>query len=200
MIAGSCAVFVIYVSNAWLPVFFMRLHGLGIRQVGYWLALCVSLGGAVGAFGGGYAADQLKRRFALAEIWVPSVAMLLAFPVFLTVVLAQNTDIALLGMFLLYSLAYIWMGPTCAIIQRTAPAQCRALATGLQLFIGNIVGLALGPPLIGFISDTFSSTQGAEGLRTALLFGSSMCLLSSGCYLYASKFLNADLARKKTIH
>ncbi len=41
VLGGTCGIFVVYVTNAWLPPFFIRVHHLSTGQVGAWIALCV---------------------------------------------------------------------------------------------------------------------------------------------------------------
>jgi len=193
ILGGTCGIFIVYITNAWLPSYFIRLHGLTAGEAGRWLALCIGLGGALGAFGGGALVDFLKPRVPRAEIVVLATSTALSFPAFLLTVLSHDTNMALVGMFILYCLAYVWMGPTSSMVQSIAPVRSRALATGVQLFAGNVISLAFGPPLIGLLSDTFGVSMGQEGLRYALAIGSSVCLLGTGFYLLAGRWLLADV-------
>lgn len=193
ILGGTCGIFIVYITNAWLPSYFIRLHGLTAGEAGRWLALCIGLGGALGAFGGGALVDFLKPRVARAEIVVLATSTALSFPAFLLTVLSRDTTAALIGMFILYCLAYVWMGPTSSMVQSIAPVRSRALATGVQLFAGNVISLAFGPPLIGLLSDNFSATMGPEGLRYALAIGSGVCLLGTAFYLAAGRWLLADV-------
>lgn len=189
---GTFGIFVVYVAGAWLPPFFIRVHGMAASQIGGWIALAVGLGGAIGAFGGGILADMLKRYSARSEIWVLGASTLLTCPAFLFTVLAGDTGTALAGMFILYMLAFVWMGPTSAMIQHVAPVRSRALATGIQLFVANIISLAMGPPLVGLISDSLAPTMGNESLRYALACAAFVPLLGTVSYLMAGRYILRD--------
>lgn len=193
ILGGTCGIFIVYITNAWLPSYFIRLHGLSAGEAGRWLALCIGLGGAIGALGGGALVDLLKPKVARAEILVLTISTALTFPAFLLTVLSRDTTLALAGMFLLYALAYVWMGPTSSMVQSIAPVRSRALATGVQLFAGNVISLAFGPPLIGLLSDHLGQTMGADGLRYALALGSIVALVGTGLYLLAGRWLLADV-------
>jgi MFS transporter, Spinster family, sphingosine-1-phosphate transporter len=63
----------------------------------------------------------------------------------------------------------LWYGPAFATVQRVVPPDQRAMAVAITLFVINIVGLGLGPPFAGVLSDT---------LRNALFDGSASGLTS----------------------
>ena len=69
----------------------------------------------------------------------------------------------------------------------------RAFAAALLLFFGSLVGLGVGPVLVGLLSDTLRATHGAESLRLALLVVVPLYLWSVAHYLAASRTLAADL-------
>jgi len=194
VLGGTFGIFIVYVTNAWLPPLFIRLHGLSATRFGLWIALAIGIGGATGALGGGYLSDWLKRRHARAEIWVLMTATALTCPVMLVVVLARNTGVALAAMFVLYTLAYVWMGPTSAMIQRVAPLRSRALATGIQLFVANVTALAFGPPLVGYVSDLLAPQLGLESIRYALAGAAGFALLGTAVYASAGRYLLHDAA------
>jgi len=48
------------------------------------------------------------------------------------------------------------------------PIEMRSVAASLNLFVGNIIGLGLGPYAVGAISDVLQPTYGGDSLRYAL--------------------------------
>ncbi len=63
------------------------------------------------------------------------------------------------------------------------------------LVIVNLVGLSVGPPLAGFLSDYFRETQGmpdAQALRTALMIVGTGSILSGLAFLRARKTIDRD--------
>ena len=61
----------------------------------------------------------------------------------------------------------------------------------------NIIGLGLGPLFVGFLSDTFEPTLGAESIRYALLAVVVSGNAWSGVhYFLAARTLRADLKAK----
>jgi hypothetical protein len=76
-----------------------------------------------------------------------------------------------------------------------SPARMRARAAAIQLFIGNLIGLGLGPQIIGLISDALAPRFGADSLRYALLAGVTASLFAIFAYWRASRNLPMDLER-----
>lgn len=194
ILGGTFGIFIIYVTNTWLPPLFIRLHGMTARQVGGWMALSIGLG-ALGALAGGALADKLKRRFARAEIWILMTSTALTAPAMYVAVTARNVNVALCSTVTLYILGYVWMGPTSAMVQRVAPVRTRALATGIQLFVANITALAFGPPLVGLASDVLAPLAGAQSLRWALAGASVFALFGTLAYWRAGRHICRDSAR-----
>ena len=194
VVAATCSIGVMFVSTAWLPPLFIRLHGMKPAQIGGWLALFTGLGGGLGTFIGGALADHLKRRSPLAEIYVPAAAAALTFPSLLVAVLARDTTMALAGVGALFAFGYVWIGPTSAMIHRVAPVRARALAIGCMLFFSNITALAFGPPIVGAISDGLKGSYGPDALRYALGAASILSLASAAIYLLAVRPYAKDLA------
>jgi hypothetical protein len=66
------------------------------------------------------------------------------------------------------------------------------------LFVINMIGLAMGPPVTGLLSDLLEPTFGEESLRYAML-ATSLVLVWSGVHFWlASKTLRDDLAFVKS--
>jgi predicted MFS family arabinose efflux permease len=196
LITGSSfAIFSVYVAGAWLPSLFIRLHGFSAHEIGRWLALSAGLGGVIGSLGGGVAATLLKRRWARGELWLTIVCCALVSPLLLTTVRSHETGVALAAMFLLYVFAWVWIGPTSALIQRVVPIRARSLAVGCMLFLSNATALAFGPTLVGLASDALRATRGPESLRVAMSWAALAGLLAAFSYLMASVYVVRDAQR-----
>ena len=66
---------------------------------------------------------------------------------------------------------YFYIGPILGLLQNVVPANMRATACALLLFLANLGNLVIAPQVIGWLSDWFRASFGAgtESLRWALL-------------------------------
>jgi MFS family permease len=65
------------------------------------------------------------------------------------------------------ALNILWLGPITTAVQHLVPQPMRATASASFLLINNLIGLGVGPLLIGRISDALKTTYGPESLRYA---------------------------------
>ncbi len=78
--------------------------------------------------------------------------------------------------------------------QSLAKVQMRATASAILLFILNIVGLGLGPWIIGWINVNVFADQGQEAIRYSLVVIAIIGGLGSIFFARAARTLRDDLA------
>jgi MFS family permease len=178
-----------YGALFWLPSFFVRSYHYTLVQVSWYLGALILVGGVSGIWLGGWLADRLGARSRAAYAWVPAIAFVLCVPLYVLGVLAPPSHLALLIFLVPFALALAWLGPTLSAIQHLLPADMRALASSLFLFINNLVGLGLGTLVIGRLSDHFTARYGSESLRYAILSGTSFYLIGAVLFALAARRL-----------
>jgi hypothetical protein len=124
---------------------------------------------------------------------IPAVAVILAFPASLAIFLSDTAEMSIAFMGLPIFLALMNSGASNSLVQRLAQVRMRALAASILLFIINMVGLGLGPQVIGLLSDWLRPEYGDESLRHALMIGSVVYVWAGIHYLLGAKYLQADL-------
>ena len=170
VIAGSLIAFTGYAAVIWVPIYLVRIHGMGTGETGSYLALFIGVGGAIGIYLGGRLADYLSARFG--EQWLPwlvAIVSLISVPLLYLCFTAASQTGALWAYALPAALGTVYVAPGFALIQNRTPIEMRSVAAAINLFIVNIVGLGLGPFTVGFFSDIFSREHGIDGLRYGLM-------------------------------
>jgi predicted MFS family arabinose efflux permease len=166
--ALACSLIILYGSGAWLPPFFIRVHGMTTAQIGGFAGLAVGLGGAIGSIGCGFACDLVRSRVRHVESKALMIALALTIPTLLVTVLSADRTIALWSMFLLNIFVFAYVGPMVMLIQNEVSADMRGLAIAAAISFSNILSLAAGLPLIGLISDTLKPAYGVPAIGYAL--------------------------------
>jgi len=173
----------------WMAPFFVRVHGQGEAAVGTRLGLMNALGGATGVVLGGWLADRWRARHPCGRLWFSITVAIL--PVAIAVPMLLTTDVSLAyALYAPFSLVVaMWMGAGGATVTDLVPPRLRATATAGYLFLITMIGLGIGPFLIGRLSEAFGS------LRPALLCALGAEVLAVLCLLRAARTLQHDEAR-----
>jgi hypothetical protein len=90
-------------------------------------------------------------------------------------------------------LAATFFGPSYAVSQTLARPQTRALASSILIFVQTLIGLGVGPFLVGAISDYLASTMGADSLRYGLAAVGSVNAWAAYHYFRGSKTYREDI-------
>jgi MFS family permease len=156
-----------YGLAVWTPSVLERSFGMGLVARGQFLASLLLIGGCTGVFAGGWLADRLG---AIDRGWyarLPAIAWAITAPTFAIGLLAPNLVLAWLFLLVPNALNILWLGPVVTAVQHLVPHPMRATASASFLLINNLVGLGVGPFLIGRLSDALRHSYGAEALRYA---------------------------------
>lgn len=154
----------------WLPSYMIRMHGMGTGELGTWLALAAGGAGALGTFFGGWVADRLALRDRRYYQWVPAIAAALMLPFMVIVLMAGQPKLALIVYFLPACLLSVWIGPSLASTHALVDMRSKAVGSAILFFIVNMIGLGLGPLMIGMLSDYLQPAHGNASLRYAMLW------------------------------
>lgn len=160
----------LYASGVWLPLFFIRNYGMSVSEIGSLAALSVGVGGTIGSFGTGFLCDLLRPHVQNVEVKAVSMTLLLTVPALLITVFSSDRTVAVAAMFVLNIFAYAYFTPFVILIQSAATPATRALSMAVITAVANILSLAVGLPLIGFMSDYLAPIYGPRAIGYALCF------------------------------
>lgn len=190
---GALTSFVGYGLGQWLPAFFIRLHGMGLAETATYYGLVNGIASMAGTFLGGTLADRFAKKDPRVYAWLPAAGVLIAFPFYLAALVVDDWVVAIAILLVPSFLNSLWLGPAFGTVQNLAPQRMRALASAILLFILNIIGLGLGPFLVGVLSDMLSGPFGQESLRYAIIVATAAYFWAGAHFLLAGKTLVADL-------
>lgn len=154
-----------YGIGYWTAPFFLRVHEIPIARVGLLVGATAAASGWIGVALGGWIADAWRARSARGRIWLAIAAALAPLPLLPWMLLTENTTHALLLNVPISMAGSMWVGVGAATITDLVLPRMRGTASAAYLLVVTFVGLALGPYLIGQLSDAFGD------LRQAMLAG-----------------------------
>ncbi len=160
--------FVGYGTIQWNPAFLIRTLDMSPGEVGSYLAPISGIVGGLGAFTGGMLADRLAAWDPRWNAWLITVTKLATVPLAMGFYLSPDPWTGLLFLIPTSFLGAFYLGPTFAMIQTLTPPRLRAMAAAVLLLILNLIGLGLGPQLVGIASDLLRPEYGDDSLRYAL--------------------------------
>jgi MFS family permease len=164
-----------YGLTAFGPSFMQRSFGFTKLDIALKVAPVGAIIVAVAAIVSGRIADRLTRRHGLySQSFMVAIFKTIGLPLTLCVYTATNPTFGVAAYFLsiLFSTAYL--GVTFALIQSEAPVRLRSMWAAITLLINNMIGLGLGPFLVGLLSDALKPTYGAESLRYSMFVFSAI--------------------------
>jgi MFS family permease len=158
-----------YGFTAWVPTYFLRVHGWSIGETGRALGFVIFPLGCLGLYVGGYLSERWLRRGVVDGPLLVAIPSAIGIVLFLAPAMLMPTaawSLALIGPGFFFLV--LPMGTSTAALQVIFPNQVRAQVGALYLFILNLGGLTLGPGLPGVFTDYLFKNPKMVGASTAL--------------------------------
>jgi MFS family permease len=191
-LGASCASMMGYGLFFWAPSFLVRSFHLSLLHASLAYGGLVLIGGLIGIWFGGALADRYGQKQRKMYAFIPAIAFVATVPFYVIGVLSTTLWLSLAVLLVPTALGLTWLGPVLAAVQHLVPANMRATASALFLFINNLIGIGLGSTLIGIVSDSMRVRFGAESLRYAILAGTSFYLVAALLLFFAGRKLAKD--------
>ena len=162
MLGYAAYTFAIGGLAVWMPTFLERVRGRELASADFFVGAVTAVAGLGGTFVGGYLGDRLTARVREGHLWLSGVSTLLAVgPAWLALTSDLAGDVS----------DQLLRGGIAAVPQHRSdqrgdrgavPADMRAMAMAVSIFVIHALGDAISPPLIGLLAD-------ARGLALAVL-------------------------------
>jgi predicted MFS family arabinose efflux permease len=181
-----------YAMAMWLAPIMLRNFDVSLGKVGLYLGITYICGGIPGPLIGGYLTDYMVKLDSRWRAWIPAIAVVCSVSTFWFCLSAESLW-EFLGFFALtYAIFMIPQGASMSLLQSSVVYGESALGTSFALLVNSMVGLALGPLLIGILSDALAPTYGVKSLNYALMTVCGIAaLIATLCYLWTSKAMLA---------
>ena len=190
-LAFAANTFVTTALMTWLPSYFQRMEDLSMSRAATKGGVVMMLA-IVGAPLGGYLTDRWMKRRQNARLLFPAISSAVTAVILLVAFgwSAGRIQYALLMGAGISAVAFV--PAAVAVTQDVVHPGLRAVSLSLCVIVQHILGSALGPPVIGALSDRF-------GLATAMAFLPLAALLAGILFFIGSFFHATDSQRVEEI-
>ena len=189
--------------NLWEPSFLDRSYGLSGAELGLVYVMISAAPSAIGALLGATLTDRLAKSDLRWLAWTCAgsiglgapflVGFLLWSPEHVVEIAGRQIPVA----FSLSAVGSFFLGafspPMASLAQALATNQMRSLAHAIWTMPYTLIGMGLGPLLVGGLSEHWSGDHGTDSLRLALIAASLLLPIGAAGFLFASRNLRSDI-------
>ena len=194
--AASLFSFATYGLIAWTQAFLMRVHEMSMSQAATWYGPLLGIAGGIGMFLGGKLCDTLGKKDIRLQLWICALAGVAMVPFVILFLFIPSPVPALICYVPALIFGAFYVGPSYAVTQGLAKLRMRALASAILMFFITLIGLGLGPQVVGIINDVLAPSFGSDSVRYSLTIVGVTNILAGLHFLMASKHLKKDIEAK----
>jgi hypothetical protein len=163
LIGAALAATAMNAIGQFLGQFFVRVYRLGFAEAGQLLGVIAVLAMSSGLALGGFGVDRASRFDQRWFVWGPAIGLALATPLFAAAFATPVMGVGVVVLTIAHVSLFIYYTPTLAIAQNMVGANMRASSAFVVSLVLGLVGIGLGPTLMGTLSDAFASRAFAVG-------------------------------------
>mgnify|MGYP001156688518 FL=1 len=165
---------IVYSYSFWVTPYFLRSFEVGIAEAGVVLGTTLALCGGVGVAAGGIMADFLRSRRPDLHVYMAVICAIMTTIAAHILLNAKDLQTAYIANAFVQFMAVLWSGAGSSLVTELVLPRMRATSSAFYVGFSSVTGLALGPYLVGRLSDAYTA-QGVvpgealgDGLKTVL--------------------------------
>lgn len=207
ILAGGLTTLSSYAVGMWNTSFLVRSHGLSLQHAGLLAGVICGISAGIGGLFSGWLSDRLSRRHPHWQLSIPVLGHLTALGALIPYLLWSDSVLirigdvpiptAMLWCALYAFFAVWWVAPSYNLVTQLVPPGRRGSAMALQTIISTLLGVGVGPLLVGLFSDLLLPAYGQESLRYALMLvslpvlGSVLLLVRTASHAARTEYRHA---------
>jgi MFS family permease len=196
LLIGFCfTTFTQFGFGTWTAPFLGRIHHLNTKQIGTYIGTLRTAGGLVGTLAGGYFSDWAGRKDVRWRIYVSAICSILALPGVLLFSFSHSLFLCLVGMTIVSTMSPVHVGPIVGVAHSVVKVGMRAFATSVIYLISELLGLGVGPYLIGVFNDHYRPRLGVDVIRYSTGTAALATLIGGLLFIAAARYMVRDMER-----
>jgi MFS family permease len=176
IVAGTLITFASVSLLSWGTDFAVNYKEFSLREAALSIAFVALLSLVLGVLTGGSLADRMQKKYPYGRIIVIAAAFLFAAPFLLLAIQTDEKWLFLTALFIGGFFMSWYHGPVTAVLCDLTPQRAHATAIGVYMFVTQLLG-ALGPQLVGRISDASDLQLGLQVAVAVMVAGSLLMFL-----------------------
>jgi MFS family permease len=189
---GALMSYISYGLSPFVVLYAMKHFALG-PEAAVTIGLISVFSGGLGATAGGIVGDWLKRRSPAGRVYVMLFAALASVSLILLSYTVTDAGSFYILVGLQIFLHIMWLGPCAASIQDLVLPRMRGTATAVFFLGTTIIGLGLGPYVVGLVSDVTGDLRFA---MQSTIFVLPLILIAIGVAIRSIPQLEASLVKR----
>ena len=143
----------------WGPAFLAREHDMKVNDATMFLGPTLVIGGLLGTLIGGYLANKWRKNNPAGYALLLSLSVFIAVPFSFISFLTTDTTLSMVCIGISLIFLFQATGPINTILVECVPANMRASAMAICIFLIHAFGDIWSPELVGHVSDNFKSLR-----------------------------------------
>jgi predicted MFS family arabinose efflux permease len=182
----------------WLPVMLIRSYGFTYTDLGLYSGVVIGLTMLVASIGSGFVSPIIVRRAGndRAMVYIPAVFCLLSIPFMLVGSMGVSKEVVMVCGVAVFFCALIRTPPLLSLTMDLLPPAMHGTGTMALVIFSSILGSALGPVIVGMVSDNLTPTLGSGlALQQALLWvAPAFCIVGSLLAFVPARYVPRQIA------
>ncbi len=176
IVAGTMITFASVSLLTWGTDFAVNYKEFSLREASLSIAVVALISLLLGVLTGGFLADRIQKKYPYGRILVIAAAFLFAAPFVLLAIQSDEKWVFLVALFIGGFFMSWYHGPVTAVLCDLTPQRAHATAIGVYMLFTQLLG-ALGPQLVGKISDASDLQLGLQVAVAVMVAGSLLMFL-----------------------
>lgn len=178
---------------SFIPTYVVRILQIDLATMGLSYGMINGVATLTGAISGGVVVDALRSRNPRWVFWFPAAGMLVSMALWFALFIMPTLITFLVFSFLVTFVLLAVSPAVFTALHAVCGSTRRTVAVAFAFFAGYLIGMGVGPTVIGMLSDHFAQQHGILGLRCALISIGILFLPATIFLLIASRHFIEDV-------